>query len=241
MSKHTLALSLAVSLAIAFSAATPATAATPSAAPEGAIHFLADPSRDFSGLSLSAYASSFKKNYKNEPELEFTRINAALGINATRWLTVYGVAGVLEQKVKSPWGGTTENAGIFGLGLWANLASSMQLSFFDSVDRYQLSCGIEGTYSDNDFGTYSSLDGFLFFEVQGDVNKRSFIFPRSLGIYGGPVFSYSLSSDYDTSSSEMIGFGVGLNVIFTPTINLKVGGDFYSNDSAVYAQFGINF
>jgi len=138
-------------------------------------------------------------------------------------------------------GTESDNAAIFGLGLWFNILHIDQLPVFTTVDSYSLTAGIEGVYSSNDFGAYTSVDGFLFFAIHGEPYKRAFIFPRSFGLYFGPVFSYSLSSDYDSTSSDIIGIGGGLNIRFTENMNLKLGGDYYSNDSSVYAQFSINF
>ena len=241
MSKPKLAMSLAATAAVALATVIPAAASTPSAAIGEPVNF-PGVGYDYSDWSLSVYYGSFTKNYKNIPaELEFTRINAAIGYSLDRrsFATVYGVVGVMEQKVKRYKG--NESASLFGLGLWLNLIESDQLSYFAGIDTYNLTAGIEGVFSKNDFGTYMSIDGFLFFEIHGQTNTRNFIFPRSVGLYAGPVFSYSASSDYDTSSSETVGIGAGLNVKFTENINLKIGGDFYSEDKSAYAQFGIVF
>ena len=239
MSKTSLALTLAAASAIVVSTVTQTRAASPNASSGESINHLGV-AWNYSGWTFAGYFSDYKKLYKNAPEFEFTRMNAIIGYDVTRWLTIYGVAGTLEQKVKNM-NSISDSAGIFGLGFWANLMEADQLSYFDGVDRYLLSLGLEGVFSDNDFGTYSTIDGHLFFEVQGDVKKRAFIFPRTIGIYIGPVFSVSVSSDYDSASGDAFGFGGGLNVKFTDNVSLKVGGDSYSNDTAFYAQFSINF
>jgi hypothetical protein len=236
MSKPTLVLSLAAFTAFAATSF----AVTPSGAPDGAINHLGV-AKDYSQLSLSFYAGIAEKTYDGKPDMDFTRFNAVVGYNLNRWLSVYGLVGTMEQKVKIGGFSATDDSAIFGAGVWAGLIDVDQLSFFDGVDRYTLSAGAEISYADFDSGTWTSLDAFLMFEVQGDVNRQSFIFPRTLGLYFGPVFSLSLSSDYDTASSNSVGFGGGVNILFTDDVSLKIGGDVFSDDSTVYGQFSINF
>ena len=236
MSKSILALSFAAAAALA----TTSFAVTPSGAPGEVINHLGA-AEDYSRWSFAVHAGVAEKAYRKDPVTDFSRVNAIIGFDLTRWFSVYGVAGTMEQKIKIGDSSVTDDSGLFGAGIWANLMQSEQLSIFDSVDRYTISTGAEITYAGFDSDTWLSLDAFLAFEIQGDVGRQAFIFPRTVGIYFGPVVSVSLSSDYDTSSSNAIGFGGGVNVKFTDDVYLKVGGDFFSDDSTVYGQFGINF
>jgi len=247
MSKSTLALSFAAAAAVALATILPTHAATPTAMPGDPLNFVGV-GYDYSDWSLSVYYSGFTKNYKHKNilnEMDFSRISTAIGcsLDSREFITLYGVIGLLEHK--KSWINSSENASLFGLGLWMNLWETDQLPIFEGVDAYSVTAGIEGVYSRADFGgfysTYASIDGFLFFEIHGESYKRAFIFPRSYGIYVGPVFSYSVSNDYDTDDNNIVGLGGGLNIRFTENINLKIGGDYYSDDSSVYAQFSINF
>lgn len=235
MSKPTFVLSLAAFTAFAATSF----AVTPSGAPDGAINHLGV-AKDYSQWSVSFHAGLAEKTFDGKPETDFTRFNAVVGYNVNRWLSVYGIAGTMEQKEKLGNYSASDDSALFGFGVWAGLMDVDQLSFFDGVDRYTLSAGAEISYADFDSATWTSLDAFLAFEIQGDVNRQSFIFPRTIGIYFGPVLSLSLSS-YDTASSNSVGFGGGVNVLFTDDVSLKIGGDVFSEDSTVYGQFSINF
>jgi len=242
MSKSTFAMSFAAAAAVALTTILPASAAVPTAMPGDPLNF-AGVGFDYSSWSLSFYGSSFTKNYRHMPEMEFTRANVAVGmaLDKREIVTLYGLVGMLDRKVNYRFLNLSGNAGLFGLGFWFNLWQTDQLPVFEGIDSYSITAGLEGTYSKFDNDEYASVDGFLFFEIHGEPYKRAFIFPRSIGIYFGPVFSYSVTSDYDTTSGNMLGVGGGLNIRFTENINLKIGGEGYSNDNTVYGQFSINF
>ncbi len=237
MSKTTLIACVAVATALTSSTF----AVTPASRDTGSINF-ASIGNDLSGWHLAMFAGSATKYMDNdrniETEIDLTRFNVIVGYDLTRWLTVYGLVGAIKEET-GIYSKENDTQGLFGVGVWANLLESDQLSRLSDVSSYRLTTGAEYSFANFDDFTWSQFDAFLTFELVNELHRTSFIMPETIGLFFGPVVSYVLSDEYD--SCDNIGMTVGLNITMTDDTYITVAGDFYSDDNAVYGMVGVRF
>jgi len=172
-------------------------------------------------------------------DVDIDRYNAILGYDLTRWLTLYGVAGV--SKAKDELAFESDTSGIFGLGVWANLIEVEQMSLLSTITKYRLSSGAEITYAGFDDFNWTQFDAFLTFELVNELNRSSFIFPEAVSVFAGPIISVVESDKLTQSSSNIIGLTVGVSVMFTDNVYATGGADVFSDDNAFFGMIGVRF
>lgn len=202
---------------------------------------------DLSGLHLAVYGSGATRNLEDKNgfvvEKDLTRFNVILGYDIARWITLYGVAGVVNlSDDDSNWGADDDDSStVWGLGLWLNLIQSENLPLMETVTSFRLTSGIEYSYADFDEGSWTQVDGFLTFGFMNELRSSSSIFPEMIGIFAGPVFSYVDAEDYETGSDNKFGLTVGLDMIFNRNLYAVGGADIFDDDDAVYGMAGLRF
>lgn len=239
MSKITLLACVAVATALT----TSTFAVTPTGRDTGSINFQAL-GNDLNAWHLALYVGRSTRTVENdnnfETEIDLNRYNMVLGYDLTRWLTVYGLVGMVKADSNS-WVDQNDSADIFGAGVWANLIESDQMSLLSAVSSYRLTSGAEYSFASFDDFSWSQVDAFLNFELVNELNKCPFIMPEAVTLYFGPVVSYIMSDDYEATSGNTLGLTVGVNILFTDDTYATLGSDFYSDDQSVYAMMGVRF
>ena len=228
-------------VAVATALSTSTFAVTPASRDTGSINF-ADIGEDLSGWHLALFAGSATRHMDNDrnidTEIDLTRYNVILGYNVTRWMTVYGLVGAMTEET-GVYKKENDTQAIVGVGVWANLIESDQLSRLSDVSSYRLTSGAEYSFANFDDFTWSQFDAFLTFELVNELHRTSFIMPETIGLFFGPVISYILSDEYD--SNDIFGITVGVNMTMTDDTYITVAGDFFSDDNAVYGMVGVRF
>ena len=216
-------------------------AVTPTARDTGSINY-AGLGNNLSGWHLALFAGSstrYMDNDRNiETEIDLTRYNVVLGYDVTRWLTVYGLVGAMTEET-GIYKKEDDTQALFGVGIWANLLESDQLSRISDISSYRLTSGVEYSFANFDDFTWSQFDAFLTFELVNELHRTSFIMPETVGLFFGPIISYVVSDEYD--SADVFGMTVGVNMTITDDTYVTVAGDFFSDDNSVYGMVGVRF
>lgn len=239
MSKITLLACVAVATALT----TSTFAITPNSRDTGSIDF-GVLGEDLSAWHLALYVGQSTRTMDNdrnfETEINMNRYNAVLGYDLTRSLTVYGLVGMLNADSDS-WGDNDDTSSLFGVGAWANLIESDQMSLLTAVSTYRLTSGAEYSIANFDDFAWSQFDAFLTFEIVNELNECPFIMPETVAIFFGPIVSYIMSDDYETTSGNTVGMTVGVNMMVTDDTYMTLGADAFSDDSTVYGMMGVRF
>lgn len=234
--------SLIACIAVATALTTSTFAVTPASRDVGALNFewVAE---DFSDFHLAIYGGSatreMKAKHSIKRDVEVARYNAIIGYDLTRWLTLYGVAGVSKAKDKLVM--ESDTVGVFGFGLWANLIEVDQVSLLSTITGYRLASGAEFTYAGFDDFNWMQFDAFLTFEIVNELDRASFMFPDAVSIFAGPIVSVVASDNLTQSSSNVIGLTVGASLMFTDNTYLTGGADVFSDDHAFFGMMGVRF
>ncbi|NLB69409.1 MAG: hypothetical protein GX804_06980 [Lentisphaerae bacterium] len=190
--------------------------------------------------AYGAYANRTVKEDKIKEEIRIRRFNTILGYDLTRWLTVYALAGVMDADPKYR-GNDQDSTALIGVGAWANLVHSLELSLLSTISYYKLTAGAEITFSDLDDFRWSQADAYLTFEIVNEIENNSNIFPKTVGVFAGPVVSYIISDDYDADSDNVMGLSAGLTMRFSSSTYATISYDMFSDDSIFAGMVGVRF
>ncbi len=189
---------LAVLAAAAVLAATHASA-SPAVPDDGRIVNYALPSEvltDFHG-GLQGFMGdrSVKDDLGFESEMTVKRLDAYLGYDLTRWLSIYALGGVLSVKNDDA-GIEEETTFLYGAGLWAALIDDAQLDFLPPISRYRLNLGLEVSHSDPNDLSWTQFDASLTFGIYNDSFLSQSMFPTAIGIFAVPNNTIVGMEDY---------------------------------------------
>ncbi len=240
MSKPTLAALAAVAALVA---ATPVHAAP--AVPDDArlVNYAipADILTDFHG-GIQGFLGdrNVKDDFGITSEMDVRRINAYLGYDVGRWLSLYVIGGVMSVK-DNDIGLDNDTAFLFGAGLWAALIDDAQLDFLSTISRYRLNFGMEVSHSDPNDLAWTQFDASLTFGIYNDSFLSDAKFPTAIGIFAGPIFSTVDLDGYKQVKDNEWGFTVGGELRFANGVYIAGGADIFNDDNIGYFQAGVRF
>ena len=177
-----------------------------------------------------------------EGELELMRVDAYLGYDVLRWLTIYGFVGVADAKSDDFFeirDGDTKAT--YGGGIWAALIDDDQLDIMSTFSRFRLNAGGEYAVTDANDLSIDEWEAFLTFELLNDMFLIHEMYPASIGLFAGPVFSSLNVDGYEQDDDDRWGLTVGLSMTFSRRVYLHGGIDIFQDDHMVYASAGVRF
>ena len=201
---------------------------------------------DLSRWHLAVYGAGATRNFESKGgavvEMDHTRFNAVVGYDISRWITVYGLAGVAEASEDTVRGSTSDDtAAVWGAGLWANLIQAELLPHMDTITSFRLTSGIEASFSDFDEGAWLQVDAHLTFGIVNEIHSFNHVFPERIGVFAGPVLSYVDVEGLDWDSDNLFGLSVGLDMAFNRKIYVVGGADLFDDDTVVFGMAGLRF
>ncbi len=222
------------------------TASASSPAPDdGYITHYALNSENLDAWHGGVHGFAAKRNVENKrtgrlSEMDAKRINAYLGYDVTRWITVYALGGVLNVKNTGDWLDSDTEA-MYGAGLWFNLLDDDQLDFLDTISRYRLTAGLEISRGDPNDLAWTQCDGFAFFEILNDMYLADEMFPTQVGVFAGPVYSSVDIDGYKQVKDNEWGFSAGLDMRFANGVFVKAAYDWFNDDDIASFTAGFRF
>ena len=210
---------------------------------DGTIENYAISAKDMSGLHFGVMGRGGERTVKEgrfEGALKESRVNAYLGYDLFRWLTVYGFVGISETK-SDDFRFEGDTAASFGGGAWLYLLDDDQLDIMSTFSRFRVNLGAEYAFTDSNELALGQTEAFLTFELLNDTFLVHDMYPSSIGVFAGPVFSYLHGEEIEQDASDAWGFTVGLTLTFSRRTYATVGIDLFSDDNVVYAAAGIRF
>ena len=200
---------------------------------------------DLSNWHLAAYGSTGTRTVEDdndfEMELKVKRYAAILGYDVTRWMTIYGLAGVMEADRKYGMGNGQDTSLLIGAGTWLNLLQSEELTLLSTVSYYKLTAGAEVSYADLDDYSWGQLDGYLTFGIVNELENNTMIFPETIGIFAGPIVSYLMSDELDADTDNTVGMTVGVTMTFSTSTYATISYDIFSDDDTLAGMVGVRF
>lgn len=195
---------------------------------------------DFSGGVQGFVAERNVRRHGFDSKMDAQRLNGYLGYDLTRWLTFYGLAGIQSAKDKRA-GIQSETVFAYGAGLWARLIDDDQLDFLQTFSRYRLNAGAEISHSDPNDLSWTQFDAFLTFGLVNDLFLTDDIFPTSITVYFGPVYSAVEMDGFKQVPDNRFGFSVGLDMTFAQGVYAGLGYDFFNDDNVAHFSAGVRF
>ena len=195
---------------------------------------------DFHGGVQGFFAKRNVRRHGFDSEMRASRFNGYLGYDLTRWLTFYGLAGIMSAK-DNDIGLKSETVFAYGAGAWARLIDDDQLDFLSTFSRYRLNGGIEVSHSDPNDLSWTQFDAFLTFGLVNDLFLTDDIFPTSIGLFFGPVYSAVDMDEFKQVPDNKFGFSVGMDLTFAQGVYAGFGYDFFNDDNVAHFSAGVRF
>ncbi len=170
--------------------------------------------------------------------MESDRVNAYLGYDVLDWLTIYGIGGGNESKIKGTEGGDSETE--LGLGFRVNLLNHFIREPTPVEDAIRVNMGVEYVKSSFDNGFSSSdwreVTVALTLALVNHTAGNKYYTPESIAVYAGPLYSAITGDDFETEDN--MGLIAGLEVYITDTITLDLQVKHFEETSV---GGGVNF
>ena len=116
-----------------------------------------------------------------------------------------------------------------------------QLDIMSTFSRFRLNAGVEYAYTDANELAFGEWEAFLTFELLNDTFFIHEMYPASIGLFAGPVYSALDMEDFEQDDDDRWGFTVGLSMTFSRRVYLNGGVDIFPDDAVVYASAGVRF
>jgi len=213
---------------------------------DGTIENYAIIATDMSGLhggiqGRTGERTLMQKNGR-EGSFDLMRVDAYLGYDIVRWLTIYGFVGIADAKSDDFFElSEGDSKATYGGGLWAALVDDDQLDIMETFSRFRLNAGVEYAYTDANELAFGEWEAFLTFELLNDTFFVHEMYPSSIGLFAGPIFSSVDMDGYEQDDGDAWGLTVGLSLTFSRRVYLNGGIDIFSDDHMVYASAGVRF
>lgn len=175
-----------------------------------------------------------------QSEMATKRLDAYLGYDVGRWLSIYVLGGVQSVK-NNDIRMENDTTFLYGAGLWAALIDDAQLDFLSTISRYRLNFGMEVSHSDPNDLSWTQFDASLTFGIYNDSFLSDAKFPTAIGIFAGPIYSTVDLDGFEQVKDNEWGFTVGGEFRFANGVYVSGGYDIFTDDSMAYFQAGVRF
>ena len=181
-----------------------------------------------------------KDDFGFQSEMKVQRINAYLGYDIGRWLSIYVLGGVQSVK-NNDIRMENDTTFLYGAGLWAALIDDAQLDFLSTISRYRLNFGMEVSHSDPNDLSWTQFDASLTFGIYNDSFLSDAKFPTAIGIFAGPIYSTVDLDGFEQVKDNEWGFTVGGEFRFANGVYVSGGYDIFTDAGMAYFQAGVRF
>ncbi len=176
-------------------------------------------------LSAGIYTGSLEREvlYRSVlTVLESKQSMVYLGLDLTRWLTLFVSGGLADHQVGLLESGSTQKV---EAGILLNLIDHdiLDPSFFE--DKLRLNVGASWGYTEAEWlgrdVTWEEGTAYITVSVVNDTTGNKIFNPNSVSVYVGPLYNYIQSDDIELE--DHLSFMAGIEVFLTDHIMLDLG------------------
>jgi hypothetical protein len=164
--------------------------------------------------------------------LKSSKTMVYIGYDVLPWFAPYVVAGQNDAKI-GYFNSSYEDGSLqYGLGAMFNLLDHEVADPTLIEDRLRLTAGVEYSWTSTDYLNdeleWTALDASLTASIVNDVAGNILFSPDSIAFFGGLIYSKWGGSDIKgaTSNTDEVGYTLGLEVFYTPSVSFSVRGNF---------------
>ncbi len=156
--------------------------------------------------------------------LDATLISAHIGYAVTPWVTLYANAGMMDSKFDwSPASADSDQRFLYGATLHADLFSHEIQDPMLMENKIRVNATVSYQASElawrQEYYDFRELQVALTASIVNDIVGNKLFLPESIALFGGPVYSASLSDDIKDSPDEDVGLTAGLEVFHTKRVS----------------------
>ncbi len=196
--------------------------------------------------SIGIFGGATKRGIKldagGDATLDINRGMIYVGFDALSWLTPFVSLGVADSSISSLSSSDRSNKFAYGLGVNVKLLNQeiMDPNLMIDVLRINADFYYNGSETES-FGQtikWSEFSTSLTVGLVNDTTANKSMFPESIGLYAGPIYSYYISSDFD--AQETVGLLAGIDVFITQRTSFDISIQLF-DETSVNGSLNIRF
>ena len=193
------------------------------------------------GIFGGAGKRSIKLESGTKTDLDITRGMVYVGYDILSWVTPFAALGVANSDMGST---SSDSSSEFAYGIGVNLKllnqEIMDPNLMIDVLRINADIYYNGSQTERigNTITWGEISSSLTIGLINDTRANKFMFPESIGIYAGPIYSHYISSDFDTT--DEVGLLAGLDMFFTKRTSFDISIQLF-NETTVNGSLNIRF
>ncbi len=175
--------------------------------------------------------------------LDITRGMVYVGYDILSWVTPYVTLGVTDSEISNlSSSDDSSSSGAYGAGVHLNLLSQEIMDPTLMIDLLRINADIYYNGSETDTASktikWGELSTSLTIGLVNDVRANKSMFPVSIGLYAGPIYSYYITSEFD--AKETVGLLAGLDIFFTKRTSFDINAQLF-DETSVSGSLNIRF
>ncbi len=194
------------------------------------------------GIFGGANKRGIKLDAGGDSTIDMTRGMMYLGFDALSWLTPFVALGITDSDISSISSSDSSTKFAYGIGVNLKLLNQeiMDPNLMIDILRINADFYYNGSETES-FGQtikWSEFSTSLTFGLINDTRANKIMFPESIGLYAGPIYSYYISSDFD--AKETVGLLAGMDIFITQRTSLDVSVQLF-DETSVNGSLNIRF
>ena len=175
-------------------------------------------------------------------DLDINRGMIYVGYDLFSWITPFLALGITDSDISAISSSDSSTKFAYGAGLNFKLLSQEIMDPNLMIDLLRINADFyyngSETESMGETITWGEFSGSLTFGLVNDTRANKSLFPESIGIYAGPIYSYYVSSGFD--AKETVGLLAGLEMFFTKRTSFDISIQMF-DETSVNGSLNIRF
>ncbi len=176
-------------------------------------------------------------------DLDINRAMIYVGYDLFSWVTPFAALGVTSSEISSFSAGNGKDTKFaYGAGLLFNILNQEIMDPNLMIDQFRINADVYYNGSETegltDTYTWGEFSASLTLGLVNDTVANKELFPESIGIYLGPIYSYYASSDFDADTT--LGLLTGLNMFFTKRTSFDISAQIF-DEVTINGSLNIRF
>lgn len=196
--------------------------------------------------SIGIFGGAGKRGIKpesgGEAKLDITRGMVYVGYDFLSWVTPFAALGITDSSISSLSSSDSSTKFAYGAGINFKLLNQEIMDPNLLIDVLRINADVYYNGSETEslgktvkWGEFSTS---LTIGLINDTKANKQLFPESIGIYAGPIYSYYISSDFN--AKETVGFLTGLDIFFTKRTSFDISLQMF-DETSVNGSLNIRF
>ncbi len=176
------------------------------------------------GIFGGAGTRGIKLDKGGNADLDINRGMVYVGYDLLSWITPFVALGITGSDISTTANSDSSSKFAYGAGINLKLLNQEIMDPNLMLDILRINAdfyynGSETEYM-GDAITWGEFSSSLTIGLINDTRANNNMFPESIGLYAGPIYSYYISSDFE--AKDTVGLLAGLDIFFTKRTSFDI-------------------